>query len=206
MNRVYFKCRDCLEVAVIETEERAVAGMMPGTRCDCGGNLFVMGQVCGTRIVVDGFKCPCDARCTHANGPDCECPCKGVNHGTGKVVPVVWDMGTARLKPRCDLAKRIRMVEDFRNAVLQAKQRADRETGGALSRLKSGSWTDNKGQWWKAKTANDAINRAQVMKSHSARMKALAAVCPPPPVATIAAASPMIRIDEPARNQSLLFA
>ncbi len=33
-------------------------------------------------------RCACDARCTGATGPNCECSCGGKNHGTGRVVEI----------------------------------------------------------------------------------------------------------------------
>jgi hypothetical protein len=43
---------------------------------------------------IDGFKvdeCPCDARCTNAKGPSCNCSCGGANHGAGHAVDLRCD-------------------------------------------------------------------------------------------------------------------
>lgn len=56
-----------------------------------GGPTFVprlMGRVdMHTRslFVLQG-ACPCDARCTGATGPNCDCSCSGANHGSHAVI------------------------------------------------------------------------------------------------------------------------
>lgn len=44
------------------------------------------------RVVSDT---PCDGRCTNAKGPSCDCPCKGANHGTSRVIQRTVDAGRA---------------------------------------------------------------------------------------------------------------
>ena len=52
-----------------------------------------MGEVKGPRLTQPEDRCPCDRRCTNATGPNCECSCGGVNHGSGRLVSVDVDCG-----------------------------------------------------------------------------------------------------------------
>ena len=52
-----------------------------------------MGEVKGPRLSRAEDRCPCDRRCTNATGPNCECSCGGVNHGSGRLVRVDIDCG-----------------------------------------------------------------------------------------------------------------
>ena len=56
---------------------------------------FIMGEVIGQRIGWHVSESPCDGRCTGAKGPTCDCPCGGINHGTGRVVVRKVDAGPA---------------------------------------------------------------------------------------------------------------
>ena len=84
-NLYYHKCKDCL--TAFTTHEKHV------DFCDCNGEVTFMGQVHGDVYQKVEDKCACDARCTHASGPHCDCVCGGANHGTGKVVQVVVKEG-----------------------------------------------------------------------------------------------------------------
>lgn len=46
------------------------------------------------RLVEDGHASPCDARCTGATGPTCNCVCGGENHGSHAVRSVIFKAGT----------------------------------------------------------------------------------------------------------------
>ena len=43
-----------------------------------------------------GRSCVCDARCTHARGPHCDCSCGGANHGAGLVMADSEAVGSAQ--------------------------------------------------------------------------------------------------------------
>lgn len=45
--------------------------------CKCSGRHITM-----EAIVATTTKTPCDERCTHATGHNCNCSCGGKNHGT----------------------------------------------------------------------------------------------------------------------------
>lgn len=57
---------------------------------------IVMGKVGPsktTRLFQPEELCVCDGRCTNARGPNCECSCGGVNHGSQRTVKVWRDAG-----------------------------------------------------------------------------------------------------------------
>lgn len=81
--RHYYKYPCCLSVYVFESEARH------GSHCGhCEDRLTYMGYVHQDRDVLEKKveACPCDARCTNALGPSCNCKCGGVNHGSNLVV------------------------------------------------------------------------------------------------------------------------
>ncbi|MBX6421749.1 MAG: hypothetical protein IRZ06_12195 [Nevskia sp.] len=74
-----FRCRRCLGVGYAEEKV---------WHCDCGGSVEDLGPIVpGTRRRARQVAA-CDARCTHAIGRICDCPCRGANHGKGRVVTV----------------------------------------------------------------------------------------------------------------------
>jgi len=85
----YHKCHDCL-TPFSSTEKKV-------DECDCGGAVFYMGQVHGTKYVRVEDRPACDGRCTHACGPSCDCACGGANHGTGKVIQTVVAEGKVKV-------------------------------------------------------------------------------------------------------------
>lgn len=96
-NRHFYRCRSCCHVIAVEgTLETEVTehGANIKVRCVCDGKLELMGRVSRKPgLVLDSERCACDARCTNAPGPCCECQCGGENHGTGRVVPIEIDAG-----------------------------------------------------------------------------------------------------------------
>lgn len=114
-NRWYVRCTDCLAVGVLL--EQPTHDLQCGT---CGGKIESMGKVSFVNgikhLTEEVHKCPCDARCTHAIGPQCDCPCGGANHGTGRVITVVHDLGVA---PKCVMPEaevRLQVANEYREA------------------------------------------------------------------------------------------
>ena len=110
-NRYYWRCGDCLEIFAVE-------GWNNKMLCDCGGTCEMMGQVQGVRIVDLKHVCPCDGRCTGARGPSCDCPCGGENHGTGKLVEVIRDLGPI---PKARSKSNPIVAAEYRAAVEKAR-------------------------------------------------------------------------------------
>jgi len=84
----YHKCDDCL-TAFTSTERKV-------DFCDCNGTVTCMGQVHGHVYQRTEDKPACDGRCTHASGPECDCPCSGATHGSAQVVHTVVAPGNIK--------------------------------------------------------------------------------------------------------------
>jgi len=173
--RYYYRCMDCLSVA-------ATAEQLPPNRsatlrgrigCICGlcnGPLDYMGAVVGRRLTVESSECPCDARCTNARGPDCECSCGGANHGTKRVVKVIRDAGAIPRLCMPDTAKARAIAKEWRAARLRVQTHLD-ELG---EERRSGWLSDNKyNQQYQLRYS---LSRASKAKTHAGRMKHLVAV------------------------------
>lgn len=88
--RYYVRCHDCLSVMVMASPQ--APGRSMRFECGaCGGGLTLMGEVTrdGKRWARREVVSVCDARCTNAHGPSCDCTCGGRNHGSHLVVEVV---------------------------------------------------------------------------------------------------------------------
>lgn len=113
------RCAHCLDVAFVGERVR-------GGQCGaCGGPVEEMGEVYGDRLGVTEHHCACDYRCTGAAGPRCDCHCGGANHGSGRTVEVVRDVGAApRLRGQRDPGELRRRGDQFRAAVAAAEELA----------------------------------------------------------------------------------
>lgn len=87
INRWFVRCRLCLSIAAVDAVSLPKGEMKCGA---CQGPIEIMGRVNGCTSDLE-TRCKCDARCTNAKGPNCDCSCGGVNHGKGMAATV--DMG-----------------------------------------------------------------------------------------------------------------
>jgi len=165
VNRWYIRCTDCLTVSAVDAEPH-------GARCACGGAIESMGRVTRWgRLGRDTLDVPCDARCTNATGPRCDCPCGGENHGTRRLVTVTQDAGgipqVSALRP--ELAETYRQLRDDARAALRARY------GDVLERKARGEWV-----LWTAyldaRSYSEAIAQAAALKTHANRNKTLTAI------------------------------
>ena len=85
--RNYYRCADCLRIAVLE-EDRAKWYNRTDMACGCGGRLEFMGTVKAGKLTKTSYETPCDDRCTGALGPYCSCHCGGANHGSQLILKV----------------------------------------------------------------------------------------------------------------------
>lgn len=184
VKRFFYRCADCLTVAATMDklpEARANwGGNVPTAKCGaCDGAIEFMGatekswQNYTTREV--GIRPICDGKCISATGPNCECQCGGVNHGSGMVVPVYEYQGIPRLKvvdPKAaDKAGIYRALLESVNAawerkyrwIVAAKYQRYLDSSEFQTFLESG---------WK----RSAINVASAMRSHAGRNKKLSAI------------------------------
>lgn len=130
--RYFHRCADCLSVAALDREYgRAQCA-------ECGGRMEYMGRtskIADSQLVRDTWRCPCDARCTHAMGPDCDCRCGGKNHGSGMWVPVTESAGAV---PLVHVKPGARKFADHYRALVESVRAAIQERYGRAIALKAG--------------------------------------------------------------------
>lgn len=163
-SRWFVRCRDCLSVVAVEVQPTAEM------RCGaCDGKIEVMGRVTrdGKRMVTGAYDAPaCDARCTHARGPSCDCQCGGVNHGTGATVPVVEMEGA----PRVMVPAAARRIADEWRAELA---RVADTRPGRLASLPG--WLPDD-EWYVADQYRRLRSHARTLRTHRGRMACLARI------------------------------
>lgn len=147
--RWFLRCKDCCSVLAIEGKRPTVI------HCACGGELETMGRVQRDRIVWDAARCPCDGRCTGANGPACDCSCGGENHGSGRVVKYTIDEGKAVIQP-VDPSVMLARAAEFREVLASVNAAISYEAS-----------------YYRAQRARGRVYKARQLKSHSGRVKAL---------------------------------
>lgn len=174
--RWYVRCRDCVEPFVVVLPRGEQPWRLAEATCACGGKLEVMGSVRdmrgGTWERTEHISV-CDDRCTCAVGPKCECPCGGANHGTGRTVEVVREVGAVRLAT-CPEAARVRGAE-YRAALEAARARITARYGDVRARKAAGEYLDGD-TYWGFRHAGEALTKAARLRTHKGRLKALAAV------------------------------
>jgi len=177
VNRFCYKCRECLAVFFIEpTEAVGFAKAPPVVECGCGARAELMGRVSPDhkRILSEGYECACDGRCTGAVGPWCTCHCGGVNHGTGAVVPVVFDV-TNKI-PKAQNKPNTAVANEFKAAVKAAEERIVEKFGAELlEKFRVGKWIEAD-TYWAIRKAYKLVREAGEAKSHKNRIAKLAKV------------------------------
>lgn len=172
-DRLHFiRCTGCLSVM-------AIPGGRPPARARCGAcnsPIESMGPVRLDRARM-GSLTTCDARCTMASGPSCNCQCQGKNHGSGIRVGIATQSGglIRVTPPNPERAQRI--AGEWREALHETKGRI------ARNYPMHDPWTKGEemnpfaaGQARKAQAYLDKVNRAETMRTHAGRLEALAKV------------------------------
>ncbi len=152
--RHFWKCPLCLTVAA--TEASTVANLQCG---HCKIAMNYMGRVSQNRLVKTEERCQCDARCTFATGPNCDCQCGGVNHGSRMLVEVTVDAGpvpVANVRPTAQALWDLKEYQNLRATMQQELRTAQ----------------DNR-QHGTAQRISGALFKAANMTSHAGRMKTL---------------------------------
>jgi hypothetical protein len=135
----------------------------------CGGEIEHMGKVRGVSLTYRHLCCPCDARCTNAKGPSCDCKCGGENHGTNLVVEVEKVVGgIPKITPVSYLASR-EVAREYREAINPLIERRDY--------LRSFKWLETP-LYQERMKLEVVICKAQALRTHAARMKHLRAAAP----------------------------
>lgn len=174
MGRWFYKCPICLSVVAIDGRP------IQGLQCSlCNRQMTVMGKVQGQHLVRKELLTPCDARCTGAEGPSCNCQCGGKNHGTKALVEMVFDAGgIPKVRPPDAAATKRR--EEFLAAREEASQRIEALLGKPLvEAYKKGTWIDDREKWEDAHYVIGEYHAATALKSQKGRLKALAKVAAP---------------------------
>jgi hypothetical protein len=153
-SRHFWKCPLCLTVAAVESD---TVGKLDCGHCRIAMNY--MGKVSQSRLTRTEERCACDARCTNAVGPSCDCQCGGVNHGTQAVVTVTVDAGPipqANVRPTAQALWDLKEYQALRATLQQELKTAqDARHHGQAQRICSALW------------------KAATMTSHAGRMKHL---------------------------------
>lgn len=152
MERHYYRCDSCLGVWAINGQK------LPEIICSCLGRWLHIGIVFENRLNQEKEKAPCDNRCTNASGPSCSCPCRSINHGTGRVVTVLVDAGGI---PR---AQDLGEDEELR-LVIANQWRKTLEIAIKMFNLTKDYRQKN--------IINEAIRKARKLKTHDKRMTLL---------------------------------
>lgn len=172
VGRWFYKCPVCLSVAAID-------GAPTSPVCSlCDVKMENMGKVKGPKLVNKELLTPCDARCTGAEGPACNCQCGGKNHGTGALVEVEHDAGgVPRVRPPDAAAakRRAEFLQAKEEAVTRIEQVLGKDT---LEKLKHHEWLPD-GKYYQGREMLDAYQAARSLKTHKGRLKALAGVGAP---------------------------
>jgi hypothetical protein len=177
--RYYYRCSDCLAVAVTEARIPEVrpdnwSAPRPNAVCDaCEGRIEYLGEAeRHTLAHLDGWRPACDGKCVGARGPSCDCKCGGENHGTGLMVPVYTHSEIPRVGiPKEAAAKgseyralreRFRAAWDARYKSVTERKRYEYLGPELFRRFLDGQ------QLWKEYSA------AKSLRTHTARNKKLA--------------------------------
>jgi hypothetical protein len=169
-DRWCMRCQHCLSVAYVTAKPQRDVGLV-GWACGlCQGPIEAMGKVEYDRLSETIAVSVCDARCTHARGAHCACPCRGKNHGSGRTVTVTYDRGEAPEvdMPTNEVAKATAgTFLAARSAVLViVKELRELRNRGHLSNAK----------YYLMNAAEHAVDKATKARTHASRMKYLQAI------------------------------
>jgi len=168
--RYFHRCADCLSVVTLDREYRAA------TCGECGGAVEFMGRTERNRLVKDAMLCPCDARCTGARGPSCDCRCGGENHGSNLWVPVTVDAGGVPLVHTYPGAAK--WARHYRELLEAARAALSARYGAIIERKRAGVYLDA-GEfrlYCRSVDLHRAISAAAAMRSHHGRNRKLEAI------------------------------
>ena len=164
-SRWFVRCADCLSVVAVEERPE---GLLCGL---CGGRVEEMGRVTRDRrgMVTAAYDIPaCDARCTHASGPSCDCPCGGANHGTGVTVPVVVTEGAPRVSVPA-AARAQRTADEWRAELVRVK---GTRAGRMSLAQRDGAWLGG-GDYGLVMQYRRILAHAKGLRTHKGRMAQL---------------------------------
>jgi len=163
----YSRCRMCTEI--VTTAEP----LAPIAVCDCSAVAFeYLGKAKGSHLVREEDRCACDARCTSATGPNCDCICAGANHGTGRLVTVEILSGIPRVRLADPGAARARRKE-FEEECDEVNRRLANVHGAHWSNFKARAFVQSRTAWLDIRDALAAKHHAKSLRNHRNRIAAL---------------------------------
>lgn len=175
--RWYVRCSDCLSIAAVDAAESPNVAA-----CACGGKIEAMGKVTrfGRLHVSTREETPCDDRCTGAQGPKCDCPCGGENHGSGRVVKIDVTTGVPHIV-MLDPEQAAARATEYRAALADARAAVDRRhaAGRLAGEAKlAGAWisADDYGAMREYDYALSNLRKAKQLRTHKGRLARLRAI------------------------------
>jgi hypothetical protein len=179
--RHFYRCADCLSVVATDAKIQPVqlppAYIRSFGECGaCDGRIEYLGQVQRDYLARTELRVPCDARCTSAIGPHCECQCGGVNHGSNRVVEVVVEVGKV---PRVMVPPDAKVKAETYRALVQSVRDAHRVRFGRVVELKRQGAYLSVPDWClfqEGVRLNNRIVAARELRSHAARNRKLDAI------------------------------
>ncbi len=173
----FYRCTVCLNIFTTR-EELPRDGATYGAQCPCGNRrLEYMGAARRPGgLFITRTLCPCDARCTSATGPQCDCQCGGANHGTGRLIRVETRTGDVPLICPKDPAQCMADRAEMEEAEQAARQRMRDRYDTQLDDFRARRWIP-RGAWDGIRQALDQLRHARTLLSKRGRLAALAKVC-----------------------------
>jgi len=177
--RHFYRCADCLTVVAVADRLEEIyddrRGRVPKAICDaCEGGIEYLGETVADSFLQKqtGWRPICDARCTGARGPSCDCHCGGKNHGSGIVVPVYTHGPIPRVgTPKAGAARAI----EYRQLCEQFKAEWSKAFQPLGDRRKAGEWLnpDEFRKWNRGIQILANFRHAKGMRAHHARNKSI---------------------------------
>lgn len=164
--RWFVRCVECLTIAAV-TEQPDCYTWQCGI---CKGQIESMGKVERDRLTHTHLGSPCDASCTHARGPRCDCSCGGKNHGSRLVVKIIHDAGPVPIVPMPNPEKAKRIAAEYHDARTSALARLD-----TLLALKRRGVFLPETDFRRLREIQRALAKAHAARTHNARIKTLRA-------------------------------
>lgn len=172
-DRHFYRCPTCLSVVAVESREA-----YEKLQCEtCDVQIAYMGKMQKQNLVTTYERSVCDARCTGATGPDCDCQCAGANHGSQRTVTVTKIEGKIpQVNPRDPKAPLRR--DQYRRAYEDAIDRMAEIYKEGWSDYKEGKRIANRNLWWNIEQDYRRLREIAHGKIHKTRLEKLQAFKP----------------------------
>ena len=158
-------------MAFVDEELKKATIYSYGTCAICKGDVELMGRVESGRLVQEELRRPCDMRCTHALGPNCDCRCQGANHGSQALAMVIKDCGPVPFVVFASNKDARTVAEEWRNLAMELQTHI---TNIAKEREVVKRYTPEETKlYWKMHKKIEYLKKAQANRTHPARLRNL---------------------------------